>query len=834
MSYGEPKTGQTISHYRLLNKLGEGGMGVVYAAEDTRLGRPVAIKFLLAGRGGRLSRARFRREARSASVLSHPNIATIHDYGETAEGCPFIVMELLRGQTLSDLLESGVPPLKHSVSIISGVLEALAEAHRNGIVHRDVKPSNVMVGERGRVKVLDFGLAKSVETVGDSGTQPASVGTSLDASAASATQTLAGAVLGTPLYVSPEQATGGQVDRRSDLFSAGAVLYECLAGRPAFAAPSMVEIFARIVNPVAPPPPSVFNPSVPPELDRVVLKALAKSADARYQSAEEFLAKLSSAPLPEPGAEEGPTRRILGSSLDSLYKRIVSRGNVVSGSLSGVNVGVVVGALKHKRRAVACAVLLVAALSLFLGVRSLRGRAEPYKSIAVIPFDNVTHEDGLEYLSDGMTDSLILGLSRLPDLKVISRNSVMRYKGQLVDAITVGSALKVQAVLTGRLRRDGEGFRVEAELVDARDGGVLWEGTYLRSLPDVLPVQLEIARDVAGRLNRESGANGTRMALSPREANPAAYDLYQKGRWHWNKMTGDGVKQAIAYYQQAIDVEPTYALAYAGLADAYVINSMVSPRESYIRSKAAVAKALEYDDTLAEAHATLGLIKAHYEKDWAGADREFEQAIKLNNNYASAHQWYGDALLARGQYERALSEMKRAQELDPLSPIINTDVGLCYFYMRQYDQAVTHFKRMTELFPDFFPAYYHLGWAYTQKHMYAEAIEQYQKALDVTKGHTMVKALLGYTYAVSGREAEARSVLADLEATKQRQYVSPYRFAVLYAGLGDKEMAFRSLNQAYDDLDVLLVYVNQMPFFDSIREDPRFGELTQRMGLSTN
>jgi serine/threonine-protein kinase len=826
MNYGEPKVGQSFSHYRLLSKLGEGGMGVVYAAEDTELGRQVAVKFLLEGRHRRLSRARFRREARSASALSHPNIATVYDYGETEEGYPFIVMELLRGQTLFDLLEAGVPPLARSVPIICEVLEALTEAHRQGIIHRDIKPSNVVVGEHDQVKVVDFGLAKSVED--EDAILPDALG------AAMPTQTLAGALLGTPLYVSPEQATGAPVDQRSDLFSAGAVLYECLAGRPAFAAPSVVEIFARVINPVPPPPPSTYNPSVPPELDRITLRALAKAADARYQSAEEFRADLSRVTVLGHSAGGDTPWRLLGSSLDSLYKRIVSRGNESGETPVVVSVGGGGTLRRRRRRVVLSAVLFVAALSMFLGARALRSRSEHYNSIAVIPFDNMTRDEGLDYLGDGLTDSLILGLSQLPDLKVISRNSVMRYKGRAADAAEVASALKVQAVLTGRLRRDGERLRVEVELTDARDGTLVWGAQYERKLTDIMTVQQEIAREIAGRLRRKSDSGSADTSPGRRQADPAAYVLYLKGRWHWNRMTADGMRQAIAYYQQAIDIDPTYALAYAGLADAYVVNSKVSPRESYMRSKAAVAKALEYDTTLGEAHATLGLIKAHYEKDWAGADSEFERAIELNNNYASAHHWYGDALLARGQYERALLEMKRAQELDPLSPIINTDVGLCYFYMRQYDQAAAHFKQMTELFPDFFPAYYHLGWVYTQKHMYAEAIEQYRKALDITKGHTMVLALLGYTYAVSGHEAEARKVLGEMEALTARQYVSPYRFAVLYAGLGEKEMAFKSLNQAYDELDVLLIYVKEMPFFDPLRDDPRFGEFLQRMGLSPN
>ena len=835
MNMDEPQAGQIFSHYRLLNKLGEGGMGVVYLAEDTHLGRQVAVKFLLDGRHRRLSRARFLREARSASALSHPNIATVHDYGETAEGWPFIVMELLRGQTLSDLLGTGALTVRQSVSIIRNVLEALCEAHRHGIVHRDIKPTNIVIGERGQVKVLDFGLAKSLGDENPVGSDADVNGLDADALSALPTQTLAGAVLGTPLYVSPEQATGAVVDQRSDLFSTAAVLYECLARRPAFAAPSVVEIFAQVINPVAPLPPSAFNRAVPPELDRVTLKALAKATADRYQSAEEFLEDLQSVSLPEPSTEEtGDTpRQVLGPSMDSLYRKVVSRRDESGGNHREVKSEVGVETTR-RRRAAMRGVAGVAALLILLSVLyAYMTPAEFLRSVAVLPFENAGGDESIEYLNEGLTDSLIFSLSQLPDLKVISRNSVIRYKGRQVDPVEVGTSLKVQAVLTGRVKRAGDGLAIVVELIDTRDGSHLWGGEYRKSNSDFSTLQQEIARDLEGRLRQKLSAENSAMLSKRLPVNPAAYDLYLRGRWHWNKRTGEGVRQAITYFQQAIDIDSAYALAYAGLADTYVLNSMVKPRESYMRANAAVAKALEFDNSLGEAHATLGFIKAHYERDWVGADREFERAIELSPNYATAHHWYSAALLSRGQFDRALQEIRRAQELDPLSPGINTDLGLCYFYTRQYDEAAVHFKRMTELFPDFFPAYYHLGWTYTQQRRYAEAIEQYQKALTLSKGHTMVRAMLGYAYAVSGREAEARNILRELETLAKQQYVSPYRFAVLYAGLGEKDLAFQWLNRAYDESDILLIYINVAPFYDPIREDPRFGELRQRLGLAS-
>ena len=460
MSFVEPQTGQTISHYRLLSKLGEGGMGVVFVAEDARLGRHVAVKFLSVGQHGRLSRARFLREARASSVLNHPNIATVYDYGETDDGCPFIVMELLRGQTLADLICAGPLTVERSVTIIRGVLEALGEAHRHGIVHRDVKPSNVLLGERGQVKVLDFGLAKSL-----SDADPRAPGA--DTLSALPTQTLDGVVLGTPLYVSPEQATGAQVDGRSDLFSVGAMLYECLTGRPAFAAPSVVEIFARVIDPAAPPAPSAFNPQVTRELDRVTLRALSKTPAGRYASAEEFLQDLARVRL---RASDEPRPNVLGPSLESLYRKIVSRGNLarISARVRRTERATAMRQGVRPRRHLKWLSSCVIVFSLLFLTASTYRPAHAIDSIAVMPFVNESRDESLEYLSDGLGDSLILGLSRLPGLRVISRNSVAGYKGREVDPAAAGAELKVRAVMTGRVRRTGDELSVTSELVDAR------------------------------------------------------------------------------------------------------------------------------------------------------------------------------------------------------------------------------------------------------------------------------------------------------------------------------------------------------------------------------
>lgn len=825
MNFGEPQPGQTISHYRLLSRLGSGGMGVVYAAEDAHLGRQVAIKFLSVDRHRRLSRARFLREARSASVLNHPNIATVYDYGETDDGHPYIVMELLRGQTLFDLLAGGALSVEQGVSIIRDVLEALRESHRLSIVHRDIKPSNVFVGERGQVKVLDFGLAKSL-----SGENSGAAGD--DTLSALPTQTLDGVVLGTPLYVSPEQATMAHVDGRSDLFSVGAMLYECLTGRPAFAAPSVVEILARVVDPGAPPPPSTFNRSVPRELDRVTLRALAKTAEGRYKSADEFLEDLRQLRLKPSGV---PAPQTLGRSVEAFCRKMVSHGDAVRSSLRMSKIGrlVVTEPAERGWRRATWAVSAVVTLSLLALSFNSYNPAESIDSIAVLPFANESRDEGLEYLSDGLTDSLILSLSRLPRVRVISRNSVAGYKGREVDPVAAGAELQVRAVLTGRVSRTGDELSVTAELVDARDRRVLWNSNRSAKASDLVSIRQDIVRKVFETLHPELSPERAAMAVRPPSTNPAAYELYMKGRWYWNKFTRENSALALDYFNQAIDVDPGFALAHVGAADTYVLMGWVPSNESYIRAKAAVDKALALDGQLGEAHATLAFIKTHYEHDWEGAESEFRRATELNPGYATAHHWYAAHLLARGQVENSYTEMKLAQHLDPLSAAIDADLGQHYFYLRQYDRAIEHYRRNMIIFPNFYATHLSLGEAYTQKGMYAEAAAEYEKASAISKRNSLPVAMLGYNYARWGKEAEARAAIRELDAMKAERNVPSTRYALVYTALGDRDSAFEWLDRAYDERDIQAVYVNVNPFFDGLRDDPRFAQFVQRLGLTT-
>ena len=816
--------GQTVSHYRLLDKLGEGGMGVVFAAADEQLGRQVAIKFLHPKRNNRVSRARFLREARAASVLSHPNIGAIYDYGKTDDGRPYIIMELLRGRNLSDVLAAGGLSIARTLSIVADVLEALAEAHRNGIIHRDVKPSNIHIDERGHVKVLDFGLAKSLSEE-NGAVRPSAV-------ADLPTQTLAGTMLGTPLYVSPEQATGSPVDQRGDIFAVGTILYECLTGRPAFAAPSVVEILAQVISPEQVPPPSHYNPAVHPALDRITLKALAKVSGDRYQSAEEFLECLRRVPAPASGAPAA--RSLLGRSFDSLHGAAVNgihalrhpfqtggRLSLDSLSLSPPNV---------RRLSLLLLLLTLALLMGFVGLRTYV-RVGPVESVAVLPLANETGDESIEYIGEGLTDALIDSLATAPGLKVISRSSTLKYKGQNVAPSVVAADLGVQAVLTGRITRAGGRLEVATELTDTRSGRRIWSNSYARDDSDLLSVRQAMTLDVMEGLHLNPIASRKFVAARRPPTDPAAYDLYTKGRWYWNKMTMDGSLQAVSCFQQALDIDPNFALAHMGIAESYMLNGWVPSSESYRRSKASVTRALELDADLGEAHATLGFIKTHFERDWAGAEEEYRRAIELSPNSATVHHFYASHLLARGQAEDYLREITLAKELDPLSPMISADAGVYYILKKEYHRALEEFKKVALVFPDFHPAHSFAADAYVYEGMYPEAIAEYQKALSLSKRHSRTLASLGYAYAAAGREAEARQVLQELEGLRKVKNVPPLRFAIVYAGLGDRAEAVRWLERSYEEQDIMLVHINQMPFTNSLKGDSGFEDFLRRTGL---
>jgi eukaryotic-like serine/threonine-protein kinase len=788
-------TSETISHYRIIKKLGAGGMGEVYLAEDVKLRRKVAIKLLPAeSMADQRAKKRLVREAQTAARLDHPNICAIHEVGEEDSNA-FIVMQYVEGETLSRKMLHKPLELKESIDIAAQVAGALAEAHSRGIVHRDLKPQNIMVSSRGQVKVLDFGLAKLAQHRG-------SVQSTAD------TQSLLtepGVIVGTVPYLSPEQVREEKLDGRSDIFSFGAVLYEMVAGRRSFAAESNAATISAILT-EEPPPLARYAGYVPPELERIVRKCLEKDRERRYQSAREVLIDLQS------------LRKTLSTSIP------------VTGEVSRQRR---VGVPRFALIAVAVLVLLAAGSYLLIWRQKVADKA--IDSIAVLPFANLSTDANAEYLSEGITDALINSLSQLaPKLKVRPTTSVLPYKGRAIDAKAVGRELNVQAVVTGKVMERGDVLSVSAELADARDNSHIWGEQYNRRLSDILAVQEEISREISQNLRlRLSGEEQKRLTKRYTD-NTEAYRLYLRGRYHWNKRTSESLKKAIEYFQRAIDLDGNYAAAHAGLADCYVLGGGVSlPPTAYMpRAKAEAEEALRIDNGLAEAHATLAFIKTHYDWDWLNAEKEFKQAIELNSNYPTAHHWYADYLGASGRQGEAIAETKRAQELDPASPILNSALGGVLLEAGQYDQAIAEFQKAIEIDPDFWLAHLSLGSAYLQTQMYKEALAEFQQAVDLSKGYPQALAMLGYGYAVSGKRDEAQKLLKQLIELSKHRYISSYNIGVIYIGLGDKDRAFEWLDRAYQERSGSLIYLKVRPMFDSLRRDPRFSDLLRRVRLA--
>jgi eukaryotic-like serine/threonine-protein kinase len=801
--------GRNFGHFRVLSLLGKGGMGEVYLGEDTRLGRKVAIKLLPAEfttDAGRVRR--FEQEARASSSLNHPNIITIHDIGEI-EGKRYIVEEFIDGETLRQRMTDSPQQrmeIDRALDIATQMAKALAAAHEAGIAHRDIKPENVMVRHDGLVKVLDFGLAKlTYARFPTVDSQAATV-------AKMSTET--GVVMGTAHYMSPEQARGQKVDARTDIFSLGTVLYEMIAGSAPFKGTTMSDVIAALLK-TEPLPLAHHSPGIPAELWRIVSKALTKDREERYQTIKdlfldlkrlkqrlEFETELERSRQPKVGGDE---TTIISSMLETI--ETVPKTGGTSSNVSRT-------ALPLRRR------------------RSRRA----INSLAVLPLVNASADANAEYLSDGITESIINSLSQVPRLRVIARSTVFRYKGREVDPQEVGRELNVRAVLSGRVSQLGNSLVIATELVDTADGSQIWGEQYNRKPSDVFAVQAEIAKQISEKLRLHLTSEQKKRLTKQHTVNIVAYQHYLRGRYHWNKRTAAGFNKAIEYFQQAIVTDPGYAPAYVGIADCYALLPFYdegSPMRFYHLAKTAATRALEIDDTLAEAHTSLGHIQLYYDWDWALAERELKRAIELAPTSAETHHVYGYYLSAVGRSTDAIREFERSLELDPVSLPVNASLGLMFYLARQYGKAIQQQLKTIELDANFAPAHAFLGWAYAQHGMYGQAIVECEKALSLVDAPWILTSL-GYTHALAGDRGAADQVLDQLKERAKQGYVSPYDLAVMYAGLGNHEQALAHLEAAYEERSGVLIWgLQNDPRLDGLRAEAAFAELLRRVGFAS-
>jgi serine/threonine protein kinase/Tfp pilus assembly protein PilF len=765
--------GQRLGHYRIVEKIGAGGMGDVYRAHDEHLDREVAIKVLLPETvADDRSLKRFHNEAIALSRLNHPNICAIYDVGKHADR-QFIVMELLEGHTLAERIAGRPLRVDELLNLAIQIADGLETAHGKGIVHRDIKPGNIFVLNRGQAKILDFGLAKLA--------LPSAV---VPTALTNEPFTRAGAALGTPGYLAPEQARGEEVDARADLFSFGLVLYEMTTGRPAFPGSTSAIIFEAILN-RDPIPPSRLNPALPVELERILSKALEKDREMRYQTAADLRADL----------------RRLKRDFDSGRLRVgkVSRSREPSS-------------------------------------RETKAAASRIKAIAVLPLANLSRDPEQEYFVDGMTEALITDLAQIGALRVISRTSAMRYKGSDKSLPEIARELNVDGVVEGSVLRAGDRVRITAQLIHAATDQHIWAKSYERDVSDVLALQSEVARAIAEEVQAKLTPQERARLARARPVNPAAHEAYLKGRYYWARATEESVRKSIEYFAEAIAKDPSYALAHAGLSDAFnqlcnPILELVPQGDLIPRAKAAATMALELDDTLAEAHISLGRIKFYYDWDWTGAEKSFRRAIELNPNYPYAHYVYALLLSAVGRHTEAIRESTRALESDPVALLVNGVAGLIYCFAGQFETAEEQLRKTLQLDSNFMFAHWILGGlCLVPLGRYDEAIAELQKAIALSGNVAHPRGLLGGAYAKVGRRDDALRVLEELDELSRQRYVAPASRAFTYAGLEDERM-FDALEEGYQQRSASLVWIKVFPQWDDWRAHPRFQDLLRRMNF---
>ncbi|MGH9768746.1 MAG: protein kinase domain-containing protein [Blastocatellia bacterium] len=811
-------TPEIISHYRILSKLGAGGMGEVYLAEDLNLGRRVALKLLPARFTQDPERVRrFEQEARAASATSHPNILTIYEIGqvETESGAMhFMAMEFVEGQTLRQRLKRR-PDLDEAIEIAIQIASALAAAHGAGVTHRDIKPENIMLRHDGYVKMLDFGLAKLTEsaflrsfdpsvTQAETGEIPLAdlyATTSLEMQQ----DTSPGVILGTVSYMSPEQARGFKVDARTDIFSLGIVLYEMITGRAPFEGKTTADMVVSILD-RQPAPISRYVRNAPDELEWIIAKSLAKDRDERYQLVKTLLTDL----------KRLQKRMLFAASQEqtaelSLEEIEAAEDRRLSSRDSG--------------RAQSSSVRL-----------SSGSQRAPLDSLAVLPFFTASGDPNAAYLAEGIPESLILNLSRLSGLRVMAWSTVARFRGREVDALEIGRELGVRAIFAGRMYQFADDLVIKTELVDVNDGSQLWGAQYRRKLDDLFTIEQELSSEICERLRLKLNEEERERLAKRYTENAAAYQAYLKGRYHWNQRNAKALRKAIESFEEAIKLDDRYALAYAGLADCYCLVSIYGaapPKAIMPRAKAAALKALEIDEGLAEAHTSLAAALVWFDWDWEASEREFKRAIELNPHYAVAHHWYGSVLLsAQARFDEALGSEMRALELEPLSLVVNSNLGFICYQAGRFDEAIERLQRTLEMDDNFVYARFHLGLCHAHCGSHDKAIAELELAIEQAGGRgALIQAALGYAYAVAGRRDEALQILAQMQTFPINRDVSPFYLAMIHAGLDDKEQALKWLESACEERYNWLVWLRTEPMFESLRGEKKFLELARRIGL---
>jgi TolB-like protein/tetratricopeptide (TPR) repeat protein/tRNA A-37 threonylcarbamoyl transferase component Bud32 len=795
--------GQAISHYLILEKLGEGGMGVVYRARDLTLHRDVALKFLTVNAvDDPMPRVNILQEARTISALNHPNICTIYEVGE-ADGRPYLAMEFIEGHTLSQEITSVGMAVEVLMRYGMRLADALAHAHERGIVHRDLKSGNVIVTPSGRLKVLDFGLSRRIEQKASEDT------TQFDQS-----WDEQHSITGTLPYIAPELLKGQEADARSDIWALGVLLYEMAAGRRPFRGGTAYELSAAILRET----PAPISPALPPVLQSVIDKCLDKDRGQRYHSGGEVRAALEAAATAS-RSERIPIAALAVHETALRSARVQRRLWYGAGAFALILV-VIAGVLWKASRPHGAPGALPGAI----------------QSLAVLPLDNLSGDPGQDYFSDGMTDALITELSHIRKLRVISRTSVMQYKRTQKPMAVIARDLNVDAVVEGSVVRSNGRVRISAKLIQTSIEQSLWADSYERDFTDVLALQSDVATAIARSIQVELSAPEASQLASRRTVVPEAYEAFLKGRFEAEKRSPQGITRSAEYFKDAIAKDPTYAAAYAGLADSLLnlcTYEIRPPAEVMPAAKAAAEKALELDEGLAEAHASLAAIR-FYQLEWDGVESEFQRAIALDPGYATAMHWYALSLAARGRHEESITEIKLAREIDPRSLIINANVGWCYYVAGDMDRAIEEEKNTLRLGPGFIVGHGYLGQAYLETKQYDLAIEEFRQTVLLSPGDMSNKAELGSAYARAGKNEQAQEILQEFLHAPHGKFISAYDWAMLYAGMGKKQETLSWLEKAYEERSARMANLAVHPQFAFLRGEPRFENLLVRMKVPEN